>query len=343
MATRFLTLFLSASLLTSSVRGASNDLAAQLGLTTSTALPFPSATMSASDATAYMGAHWALQGGISFGKDALWFVEEPFGGSSGFSSPSSSPLPSSSESGSGLKPKSNNVSGTNSSDGSDGPVFAAMLLSYDIAFDSDFDWVKGGKLPGLRGGPKLDSCSGGREPTGSDCFSSRLMWRKDGAGEVYAYVPSQPSLCNVDDIICNNDYGFSFGRGKYTFSAGKWQNVAVYSKMNDPPSASNGEIALYFNGEQIFSFTDIKFRTSTDVTAGGMYFSTFFGGSDSSWATPKTVHTYFRNFQMFGGAGTGGGLSSSGTNSTTPSSESSTSSRSSSSSSSHPSSTKSSD
>lgn len=58
-----------------------------------------------------------------------------------------------------------------------------MLLSYELAFDAGFDWVKGGKLPGLRGGPNPDGCSGGNEPNGTDCFSTRLMWRQNGAGE----------------------------------------------------------------------------------------------------------------------------------------------------------------
>ena len=30
-----------------------------------------------------------------------------------------------------------------------GGAFQSMLLSYEVAFDSGFDWVKGGKLPGL--------------------------------------------------------------------------------------------------------------------------------------------------------------------------------------------------
>lgn len=28
--------------------------------------------------------------------------------------------------------------------------------------------------------------------------------------------------------------------------------------------------------------------------------STFFGGDNSSWATPQTTHTYFRNIQLWG-------------------------------------------
>jgi len=76
-----------------------------------------------------------------------------------------------------------------------------MQISYQVAFDSGFQFVKGtyrfpsysniaidvlclcflgGKLPGLRGGVDR-GCDGG---SNSDtCFSSRFMWRKNGEGE----------------------------------------------------------------------------------------------------------------------------------------------------------------
>lgn len=57
-----------------------------------------------------------------------------------------------------------------------------MMVSYEVAFDNDFDWVKGGKLPGLRGG-SLDGCSGGNQADGDNCFSTRIMWREGGMGE----------------------------------------------------------------------------------------------------------------------------------------------------------------
>lgn len=57
------------------------------------------------------------------------------------------------------------------------------LLTYEVAFSSQFDWVKGGKLPGLWAGGKNGSvCSGGSESDGA-CFSARLMWRANGTGE----------------------------------------------------------------------------------------------------------------------------------------------------------------
>lgn len=42
---------------------------------------------------------------------------------------------------------------------------------------------RGGKLPGLRGGPDARGCSGGSASDGEHCFSTRLMWRTSGAGE----------------------------------------------------------------------------------------------------------------------------------------------------------------
>ena len=57
----------------------------------------------------------------------------------------------------------------------------SVTLEYDVYFPADFEFVLGGKLPGLFGGK--ESCSGG--DAALDCFSTRLMWRKEGAGELY--------------------------------------------------------------------------------------------------------------------------------------------------------------
>lgn len=56
-----------------------------------------------------------------------------------------------------------------------------ITLEYSVFFPANFDWVLAGKLPGLYGGHT--GCSGGDEAL--DCFSTRLMWRKGGFGELY--------------------------------------------------------------------------------------------------------------------------------------------------------------
>jgi len=67
----------------------------------------------------------------------------------------------------------------------------AAELRYTVRFDEQFDFVKGGKLPGLCGGPK--TITGGDMVNGEEGFSARVMWRKDGRGQAYVYHMHQPS------------------------------------------------------------------------------------------------------------------------------------------------------
>lgn len=56
-----------------------------------------------------------------------------------------------------------------------------VSLKYSVFFPDNFDFVLAGKMPGLYAGHR--GCSGGNAAI--DCFSTRLMWRKEGAGELY--------------------------------------------------------------------------------------------------------------------------------------------------------------
>lgn len=169
--------------------GSADSIAASLGLTTSTALPFPSQTMAASDAWSYISDNWNVQSSGTFGKTDVGFVNDPTSDSSSTSPVFAATYPAGSYS-----------HGTGGAQfySTFGDGFEAMLLSYDLSFDSNYGWVKGGKLPGIRGGPVIEGCSGGREPTGSDCFSMRLMWRTDGAGEGKHVLSTSPRLNETD-------------------------------------------------------------------------------------------------------------------------------------------------
>lgn len=163
--------------------------AAQYSLTTSTSLPFPTASQSSEDAQAFMTSQWSLYNGhVSWGGSDIAFVSDPFPNNSAPVSATNTSLPANPV----LQityPEGSYSGGTGGAQwysqwkSNDGSTFNSMLLSYELAFDSDFDWVKGGKLPGLRGGPDAFGCSGGTQPTGDDCFSTRLMWRSGAVGE----------------------------------------------------------------------------------------------------------------------------------------------------------------
>ncbi|KAI0081218.1 hypothetical protein K474DRAFT_1656689 [Panus rudis PR-1116 ss-1] len=291
------------------VFGAASDptaLASQFSLSTSTSIPFPTATLSNSDAQSFMVSRWSLsKGKIQDGASNVEFVQDPFPdkpapGSD--STPSTGPVlqvtypqgaVGSSDSGVQLYSLWNTT---------DGSKFNSMLVSYEVAFDSNFQFIKGGKLPGLRGGPEPSGCSGGSAANGTNCFSSRLMWRKEGEGEVYAYLPSSNSgLCSNKDFKCNSDgFGTSIDRGSFSFVPGQWNHVTMLVRLNAPTDIANGQVALFYNNVQATNETGLVYRSDNDIDVGGLYLSTFFGGDDSSWAPPETTHAYFRNFQLWG-------------------------------------------
>ena len=168
-----------------------SDIASQFSLSSSTSLPFPSATQSNTDTQNTLVNGWSLnKGRIQQGSDNIAFVPDPFPGYQLPSSTTSSVSSSPSSSGTVLQVTyakggfGSQDSGTQfySLWNSTGDPFRTVLLTYEVAFDSTFDWVKGGKLPGVRGGPDANSCDGGSASDGT-CFSTRIMWRKSGDGE----------------------------------------------------------------------------------------------------------------------------------------------------------------
>lgn len=158
----------------------------------------------------------------------------------------------------------------------------SLRLSYYLKFSENFDFVKGGKLPGLFGGA---GNSGGEIPNGNDGFSTRFMWRKNGAGEVYAYLPN------------STEYGTSIGRGNWQFQRGKWHHLEQVIVLTQPKK-NNGEVQVWLDGKQVLNQKKLIFRTTDKLKIEGIFFSTFFGGSDFSWATPLDVHIDFANFSI---------------------------------------------
>ncbi|MBE9069241.1 hypothetical protein IQ260_21600 [Leptolyngbya cf. ectocarpi LEGE 11479] len=162
------------------------------------------------------------------------------------------------------------------------PAQTQLRLSYYIRFAEGFNFVKGGKLPGLFGGA---GASGGHIPNGTDGFSTRLMWRQNGQGEVYAYLPTSKS------------YGTSIGRGTWQFQPGIWYKLEQEVKLNTPHLA-NGQIRIWVNDSLVLEQGELSFRTTDTLQIDGVFFSTFFGGGDPSWATPQDTYIDFANFSV---------------------------------------------
>ena len=155
-------------------------------------------------------------------------------------------------------------------------------LSYRLRFPAGFDFVKGGKLPGLFGGT---ATSGRRIPDGTNGFSTRYMWRAGGRGEVYAYLPS------------SKKHGTSLGRGAWRWPTGRWVQVVQHVRLNDP-QGSDGVIDVWLAGKKVYTAAGLRFRSTDRLKIDGVFFSTFFGGGDRGWASPRDQYADFADVRM---------------------------------------------
>ena len=166
----------------------------------------------------------------------------------------------------------------------------AACLRYLVRFPKNFQFVLGGKLPGLYGGDSPPS--GGARPKHDDGFTVRLMWRKDGQGELYLYSPNMKPT--------SRNGGMQIGTGNWRFKRGKWTTIEIETILN-APGQTDGKTHVWINGHLVLAVKDIQFRDTTEIDIGGFMFSTFFGGKSGRFAPSTSQRLYFADMQTFGG------------------------------------------
>jgi len=164
-------------------------------------------------------------------------------------------------------------------------------LTYTLAFTKDFDWVKGGKLPGLSGGP--DSVTGGNPANGRNGFSVRLMWRKDGRGEAYVYHMHQPGK-----------YGESLSfPPDFRFPTSDEIKIRLRVSLNKI-GQRNGKLDVWAGSPgsstetHLLSRSDMEWRSDPSLSIDSLLFETFHGGGDETWAPRHKSSTTFSNISI---------------------------------------------
>ena len=178
-----------------------------------------------------------------------------------------------------------------------GAGYDELYLSYRMRFGDNFDFVRGGKLPGLAGGA---ANSGGDIPNGTDGWSARMMWRTEGSGGSttnndqaqfvqYVYHKDMPGTSGHDQKWDDGTPGWQ------AIDSGVWYNVQHRVVMNTP-GQDDGIIQAWLDGEMVLDVQNIHFRDTASLKIDLLYFSTFFGGSSAPWETTKEEQVLYDDF-----------------------------------------------
>lgn len=187
------------------------------------------------------------------------------------------------------------------------------IFEYHVFFDKDFDWVKGGKLPGFGLGPGNDAAVG--SDWQEDLGSARIMWREHGQGIAYLYLPLQiaPDGTRDGTITVQNqefEHAAEGSLGKHAgidlffkdngktlqFKKNEWNSVKLELKLNTP-GKKDGYLELTIN-DTTRRVSNVLFRNTRDIQINVAFVLAFFGGSNMDWAASKKETIQFKGFEM---------------------------------------------
>ncbi len=176
-----------------------------------------------------------------------------------------------------------------------GASYTKCTVEYKAMFPIDFDFVKGGKLPGLGGGT---SPGGGKDSDGSDGFSARIMWREGGELFQYMYWMERSQEKNWgDDLPWVNLNG---DRKSLKIIPGQWHTLKTKIIMNTP-GERDGTVTSWLDGELALSNKGAFRAVGATFGIDNFNFTTFFGGNTPDWAPTKDEIIYFADFKITAG------------------------------------------
>lgn len=181
-------------------------------------------------------------------------------------------------------------------------------FGYDVYFPDSFEWVKGGKLPGVCLGTTPNECATGGKWK-RDEGSVRFMWRsKDNKSAYiigYVYLPVEGDYKKSFDrqgaeykrvTDPGNRTGHDLWHGQLPIRKG-WNSLRMKIVMNTPKKA-NGTIEVTVNGKTK-RVSDVLFRDNDKVKISNVNFVSFFGGGSNDWNSPsRSTYTEFRNIYI---------------------------------------------
>ncbi|MCF6194507.1 MAG: polysaccharide lyase [Kangiellaceae bacterium] len=161
------------------------------------------------------------------------------------------------------------------------PPADEYYLDYYMKFEQGFDFVKGGKLPGLTSGGSL--YTGGRHPNDGQGWSTRYMWIEDGEIIIYFY--------HVD---MQHKWGDTV-KMNVKFKRGQWYRITQRIKLNSNRDF-NGVMQAWVDGNKVLDHSDVRYRFAPLGNIDTFYFSSFHGGNTLAWAPSADSSILFDQF-----------------------------------------------
>ncbi len=156
----------------------------------------------------------------------------------------------------------------------------SLWASYYVYFPESFDPEdQVGKLPGPAGTYENGGW-GGRRSNGTNGWSARMGFRRDGSDRV-----------GLDYYVYHADMDGYFGdlfHWDRSVSKGQWHRIDEYIRLNDP-GRNNGVLAGWVNGEKAYDRRDIRFRETSELKIEDYWFTVYWGGMSTSPANNEIL------------------------------------------------------
>lgn len=169
------------------------------------------------------------------------------------------------------------------------PVQKTYRLAQSIYLEPGWDW--GGDAS--QGGKLGFGFGGGTSPSGGSVdyagFTARIMWRGqlDGTAKIgiYSYAADRPKQYGEDILIEN-----------YLAPIGEWINLIIEIQTNSSISSYDGRMRIWLDGEEVLDKQNVGWQLAGgEPSIDSLFYSSFYGGSDSSWAPDTTTYAKVRN------------------------------------------------
>lgn len=174
--------------------------------------------------------------------------------------------------------------------------------TYSFRFTDNWDFGRGGKLPGLGGGT---TPAGGRPDTTG--MTSRLMWRRDNRDnngvtrnylESYHYWLGQYRRYAPDGANGAKNNRYRFGDRTFLVSASKnqWYNIGMQVKLDTGNGV--GRLKIQVNGVTRYNRTHRYLTNNANWQMNSYLQAFFYGGGDNTWAPSRDSALFYDNLRV---------------------------------------------